>query len=220
MLPSMATSPSRVAFRAAPWLAGLAIALGATAVRADERAPVVVVVESEDGAVPARALRVAIARAGVPAYALSDDAAPTAEGTLTIAVPADGPIRMRFTDPTGHTRTREVDQRRNAAQLARIAVRLVVEARRDREPGSREVLDPWRDSPPRHRGDQTPVLVEVLDPWSGEHPNRLLPYSEVLDPWAAVPSSDDDTPAVSVVSREVIDPWADETGPRLDSPRR
>ncbi len=216
----MVGTPSRAALRVAPWLAGLAIALGATTVRADERAPVVVVVESEDGVLPARALRLAIARAGVPAYSLSDDAAPTAEGTLTVAVPADGPIRMRFTDPTGHTRTREITQRRSAAQLARIAVRLVIESRRDREPGSREVIDPWRDSPPRHQDGQAPVLVEVLDPWSGDHPNRLLPYSEVLDPWAAAPSSDDDAPAVSVVAREVIDPWADETGRRLDSPRR
>lgn len=215
----MVGPPSRVA-QAAPWLAALAITLGATGVRADERAPVVVVVESEDGVIPARALRLAIARAGVPAYALSDDAAPTAEGTLTVAVPSEGPIRMRFTDPAGHTRTREITQRRNANQLARIAVRLVIESRRDREPGSREVLDPWRDSAPRHEDQPATVLVEVLDPWNGDHPNRLLPYSEVIDPWAAHPASDEDAPAVSVVSREVIDPWADETGRRLDSPRR
>lgn len=214
----MTRTPSRVALGVMPWLAGLVVVLGAATVQADERAPVVVVVESVDGGVPAAALRLAIARAGVPAYALSDDAAPTAEGTLTVAVPADGPVRMRFTDPAGHTRTREVTQR-DASRLARIAVRLVIESRRDREPGSREVLDPWRDSPARQQ-EAAPVLVEVLDPWSSDRPNRLAPYSEVLDPWASAPSFDDDAPAVSVVSREVLDPWADETGRRLDEPSR
>jgi ABC-type amino acid transport substrate-binding protein len=218
MLSVMSGTPSRAAL--ALCLAALAVPALASSARADGDAPVVVVVESEDGDLRASALRVAIARRGVPAYALSDDAAPTAEGTLTVAVPAAGPVRLRFTDPDGHSRTREVADRESAGVLARIAVRLVRESRRDREPGSREVLDPWRDAQPQHAPQDMYVLVEVLDPWSGERPQRVPPYSEVLDPWASMPSPDDDAPTVSsVVRSEVVDPWAAENGRRLDSPR-
>ena len=110
--------------------------------------------------------------------------------------------------------------REDLSALARIAVRLVHESRRDREPGSREVIDPWRDDrPPQHAPEDMFVLIEVLDPWSGERPHRLPPYSEVLDPWASVPPADEDAPTVSAIGPEVIDPWAAENGRRLDSPR-
>ena len=185
--------------------------------------PVVVVVEAADRLVSARGLRLAIAREGLPAYALSDDAAPTARGTLTIAVPRTGPVRVRFTDPAGHTRTRDLasiaagtERAVREVRLARLAVRLVRESRRDPSYTSREVLDPWGESeveaPPVRR------LVEVLDPWGdqGEAARRMPPYSEVLDPWA---DRRLDEAEVSVfVPSDVIDPWADESGERLDPP--
>ncbi len=219
MLSVMVGTPSRAAM--ALCLVGLTVPAFASSARADGAAPVVVVVETEDGDLSASSLRVAIARCGVPAYALSDDAAPTAEGTLTVAVPAEGPVRLRFTDPRGHARTREVAGREDVGALARIAVRLVRESRRDREPGSREVIDPWRDArPPQHAPEDMYILIEVLDPWSGERPSRLPPYSEVLDPWASLPPPDEDAPAVtSVVRAELVDPWAAENGRRLDAPR-
>ncbi len=213
-----------------PWKT-LALALGVmtslgslvvapSSVNADANSPVVVVVESADRRVDASALRVAIAREGVPAYALSDDAAPTAEGTLTVVIPREGAVRMRFTDPAGHTRTRdlEVDHGGQAPILARLAVRLVRESRVDRPAGSRDVLDPWRHAP---EAGERQVLAEVLDPW-GDHPPRarLRPYTEVLDPWASTPADSSDAPAVTAVGPEVIDPWATEDGQHLDAPRR
>lgn len=217
MLSVMVGTPSRAIL--ALCLAALAAAALPTSAQADGNAPVVVVVESEDGSLRASALRVEIARRGVPAYALSDDAAPTAEGTLTVAAPASGPVRLRFTDPSGHARTREVVDPENVGVLARIAVRLVRESRHDPEPGSREVIDPWRDAQPQHAPEDMYVLIEVLDPWSGERPQRLPPYNEVLDPWAAMPTPDEDAPTVSAIGPEVIDPWAAENGRRLDSAR-
>lgn len=215
MLSFMVGSPSRTA--GALCLVAFAVPALASSARADgDEAPVVVVVETEDGDVSASALRVAIAHRGLPAYALSDDAAPTAEGTLTVAVPTAGPVRLRFTDPRGHTRTREV-AREDVGALARIAVRLVRESRRDRESASREVLDPWSEEP--QQPEARDVLVEVLDPWSGERPQRLSPYAEVLDPWAALPTPGDEEPAVSMVRSDLVDPWAAENGRRLDAAR-
>ena len=195
--------------------------LGAAPVRAEDSAPVVVVVETADPAVSAVELRSAIARRGVPALSLSDDAAPTAEGTLTVVVPAVGPVRMRFTDTEGrtHTRDQSVGPGERAAVLARLAVRLMRDSRRGEARGAREVLDPWRDESVAVHGDLS-SRADVLDPWGGAPSRRPVRYSEVLDPWAHLPRPDDDAPAVSLVAPEVLDPWAREDARHLDAPRR
>ena len=175
---------------------------GASPVQAQfDRAPIVVVVESDFRETEAADIRDAIAESlGVPVIRLTDGRAEEARGTLSIAVTRDGRhahVYYRLARGTERAVLVEVVAGRGAdaegrwlAEPAASVVR-TLEQWIDMEPAS-EVLDPWLAErvQPTSPGE-IQILAELADPFEGEPArevdivvDRYFYGSEVINPWA------------------------------------
>lgn len=200
-------------FFAAPLF--VALALTAAGARAQPE-PIVLIVDPGEARVNVAQLGTAISQAiGHPLVRMTDDAARTARGRLTIAF--QGPdrwvLRYELAGAVAWISDRIRRPGELRTRLAAMSRDLVAQVAQSQSPATRpaprprtgngngwdtdaiivalqnEIVDPFAGDPPRASRPVTVLWSEVIDPFTDRPPRASVAevWSEVIDPWASAP---------------------------------